>query len=78
MALNPFVRLRHNGLDATTRQPLSAARHLLASGWAADDAESADLLGVKFTGKAPAKDDGAVPSVVESSATATSPKKTKE
>lgn len=45
---NPVVRLRHEGLDRTTSQPLSAARHLLNSGWAADDQQSADLLGVKF------------------------------
>ena len=43
----PFVKLHHKELGSETKQPLSAARNLLESGWEPADAESAELLGVK-------------------------------
>lgn len=46
---NPHVALRHDDLDVTTSQPLSAARHLLDSGWKPADEQSAKRL-AEFSG----------------------------
>jgi hypothetical protein len=43
-----YVNLYHEGIEQTTRQPVSAARHLLKSGWKPVDDESAAALDVEL------------------------------
>ena len=48
----PFVKLRHPGLNRETTQPLSYAKNLVRdSGWQPADEAAARLLGVDFPTK---------------------------
>jgi hypothetical protein len=51
MERNPLVNLRHESLDRNTTQPLSVARHLVKSGWAPADDQSAVHMDLPLVSK---------------------------